>query len=191
MKIPAAFAGLAILVLATAAVAQPSADVVDLLGARPGHYGADLMPQSDDWTRVLSDIVGPQGKLCVFVPTELKDAPGDPQGRVKALAVTRPNVRPCLPPLAAKGGHDIFDFALMADAQGLLHGPAFKPADVDGFHRTLLEELKPGAPYVVLGTPKDRPAAVVRAELEAAGYVFDGERRLPQGRYALRFIKPK
>jgi predicted methyltransferase len=172
------------------AIAPGQGDVMVLLGLEPGGYVADLLPQSDSWTRLLIAAVGDTGKLCVFVPAELKDAPGDPQGRVRALAADHPNARLCAPPLAAKGGHDVFDAALMADAQKLLHGPDFKAADVAGFHHTLLEELKPGAPYVVIGGAGDATPQAIRAELEAAGYVFDMAHDLGGGRFALRFVKP-
>lgn len=166
-------------------------EIMGLLRVEPGNFVGDLLPPNDVWTRRMITAVGPTGKLCVFVPAELKDAPGDPHGRVKALAAEHPNARLCAPPLAAKGGKNVFDAALMVDGQALLHGPAFKAADVRSFHRTLLEELKPGAPYVVVSRPGDATPEAVRQELEAAGYLFDAERRLPEGRFALRFIKPE
>src|ERR1700749_3981356 len=46
----------------------------------------DVWPGSGDWTRLFSDIVGPEGRVYSFVPAELAHFKSDPVGRMRALA---------------------------------------------------------------------------------------------------------
>jgi len=39
-----------------------------------------------DWTRLFSDIVGPEGQFFSFVPTEIADVKDDQVGRMRTLA---------------------------------------------------------------------------------------------------------
>lgn len=55
----------------------------------------DLYPGDGDWTGLFSDIVGPEGRVCSFVPTEIAHLNNDPVGRAPTLAKQpgRENVR--------------------------------------------------------------------------------------------------
>jgi predicted methyltransferase len=46
----------------------------------------DVWPGSGDWTRLFSDIVGPEGRVYSFVPAEIAHFKSDPVGRMRALA---------------------------------------------------------------------------------------------------------
>ena len=46
----------------------------------------DVWPGSGDWTRLFSDIVGPDGRVYSFVPAELAHFKSDPVGQMRALA---------------------------------------------------------------------------------------------------------
>ncbi|MGA9918914.1 MAG: class I SAM-dependent methyltransferase, partial [Paraburkholderia sp.] len=46
----------------------------------------DVYPGDGDWTCLFSDVVGPQGRVFSFVPTEIADLKKDAVGRMRALA---------------------------------------------------------------------------------------------------------
>src|ERR1700754_3813398 len=46
----------------------------------------DVYPGDGDWTRLFSDIVGPEGRVYSFVPAEVAHFKNDPVGRMRALA---------------------------------------------------------------------------------------------------------
>src|ERR1700755_625947 len=51
-----------------------------------GSIVIDVYPGDGDWTRVFSDIVGPEGRVYSFVPGEVAHFKNDPVGRMRALA---------------------------------------------------------------------------------------------------------
>src|SRR5882672_9155137 len=46
----------------------------------------DVFPGKGDWTRLFSDIVGPEGRVYSFVPAEVAHLKGDPVGSMRTLA---------------------------------------------------------------------------------------------------------
>src|SRR3981081_3361152 len=46
----------------------------------------DVYPGDGDWTRLFSDIVGPEGRVYSFVPAEVPPFKNDPVGRMRTLA---------------------------------------------------------------------------------------------------------
>src|SRR3954466_8786882 len=46
----------------------------------------DVYPGDGEWTRLFSDIVGPEGRVYSFVPAEVAHIKNDPVGRMRALA---------------------------------------------------------------------------------------------------------
>src|ERR1700756_3765013 len=46
----------------------------------------DVYPGDGDWTRLFSDIVGPEGRVYSFVPAEVAHFKNDPVGRMQTLA---------------------------------------------------------------------------------------------------------
>jgi predicted methyltransferase len=156
----------------------------------------DVYPGDGDWTRLFSDVVGPEGRVFSFVPAEVAHFKNDPVGRMRTLAKepSRENVD-----------------AVSADLVAMLE--ATKPADVlwmhlfyhdlhtaliqargataDAFNRVVYERLKPGGRYIVVdhaaaagsGTSDTQSLhridpASVRDEVEAAGFVLDAESAL-------------
>jgi predicted methyltransferase len=130
----------------------------------------DVYPGDGDWTRLFSDIVGPQGRVYSFVPAEVAHFKNDPVGSMRALAKEpgRANVE-----------------AVSADLVALPE--VTRPADVLWLH-LFYHRLKPGGCYVIVdhaapvgaGTSvaqslhRIEPASV-RGEVEGAGFVLDAE----------------
>src|SRR6202042_1075554 len=52
----------------------------------PGATVIDVYPGDGDWTRLFSDVVGPEGRVYSFVPAEVADFKNDPVGRMRTLA---------------------------------------------------------------------------------------------------------
>lgn len=46
----------------------------------------DVYPGDGDWTRLFSDVVGPEGRVYSFVPAEVAHFKNDPFGRMRTLA---------------------------------------------------------------------------------------------------------
>src|SRR6185312_7498076 len=46
----------------------------------------DVYPGDGDWTRLFSDIVGPEGRVYSFVPAEVAHFKNDPVGIMRTLA---------------------------------------------------------------------------------------------------------
>jgi predicted methyltransferase len=153
----------------------------------------DVYPGDGDWTRLFSDVVGPEGKVYSFVPTEITDLKDNQFDLMQALAKEpgRANVEAVAADLVAMA-----DATQVADILWLhlfyhdLHTALMqkKGATAADFNRAVYERLKPGGFYVVVdhaaavgaGT-SDTPSlhridpATVRTEVEAAGFVLDEE----------------
>ena len=153
----------------------------------------DVWPGSGDWTRLFSDIVGPEGRVYSFVPAELAHFKSDPVGQMRALAKEpgRENVEVISADLVAlPPSSQSLDVVWMHLFYHDLHTPLVQArgATPAGFNRAVYERLKPGGFYVIVdhaadaGTRASRaeslhridPAAV-REEVEAAGFVLDAE----------------
>jgi predicted methyltransferase len=153
----------------------------------------DVYPGDGDWTRLFSDVVGPEGRVYSFVPTEIADLKPDQVGRMQSLAMEpgRENVEVVSADLIAMPEvtqpvdvlwlhlfyHDLHTALMQA-----------RGATAPDFNRAVFERLKTGGSYVIV----DHAAAVgtgmsdtqslhriepssVRAEVEAAGFVLDAE----------------
>jgi predicted methyltransferase len=46
----------------------------------------DVYPGDGDWTRLFSDVVGPEGRVFSFVPAEIADLKNDQVGLMRTLA---------------------------------------------------------------------------------------------------------
>jgi predicted methyltransferase len=181
----------------------------------PGATVVDVYPGDGDWTRLFSDIVGPKGRVYSFVPAEVAHFQNDPVGRMQTLAKEpgRENVEAVSADVVWLHlfYHDLHT-ALM-EARG---------ATAAEFNRAVYDRLKSGGAYVIVdhaaaagagasvasSLHRIEPAAV-RQEVEAAGFVLDGQSALLANkddphtakvfdpaikghtdRFAYRFIRP-
>ena len=153
----------------------------------------DVYPGDGDWTRLFSDIVGPEGRVFSFVPAEVADFKNDPVGRMRTLAKEpgRENVEAVSADLVA-----MREATQPADVVWLhlfyhdLHTALMQArgATAADFNRAVYERLKPGGSYVIVDhaaaagsvTSDTQPLhridpASVREEVEAAGFALEGE----------------
>jgi predicted methyltransferase len=161
--------------------------------ADAGSTVIDVFPGDGDWTRLFSDIVGPEGRIHSFVPAEVAHFKNDPVGRMRALANEpgRENVQVISADLVAlpessQSADVVWLHLFYHDLHtALIQSRGATPA---AFNRAVYAQLKPGGFYVIVdhvaatgrGTSQSEslhridPAAV-REEVEAAGFVLDAE----------------
>jgi predicted methyltransferase len=115
----------------------------------------DVYPGEGDWTRLFSDIVGPEGRVFSFVPAEVAHFKNDPVGRMQTLAKEpgRDNVEAVSADLVA-----LPEVTQPADVLWLhlfyhdLHTALIQArgATAADFNRAVYERLKPGGFYVIV-----------------------------------------
>lgn len=168
-------------------------ELIRFARADAGSTVIDVWPGSGDWTRLLSGIVGPEGRVYSFVPAELAHFKSDPVGRMRALAKEpgRENVQVISADLVAlpesPQAPDVVWLNLFYHDlhTALLQTRGATPA---AFNRAVYERLKPGGFYVIVdhvaaaGAGTGHAAslhriepAVVREEVETAGFVLDAQ----------------
>jgi len=153
----------------------------------------DVWPGGGDWSRLFSEIVGPEGRVYSFVPAELAHFKNDPVGQMRALATEagRENVVVASADLVAlPESSQSFDVVWMHLFYHDLHTALIQTrgATPAGFNRAVFERLKPGGFYVIVdhaaaaGTDASHAGSlhridpqVVREEVEAAGFVLDAQ----------------
>jgi predicted methyltransferase len=159
----------------------------------PGSTVIDVYPGGGDWTRLFSDVVGPEGRVYSFVPAEVAHFQNDPVGQMRTLADEpgRENVEAVSADLVA-----IQEVTQPADIVWVhlfyhdLHTALMqaKGATAAEFNRAVHARLKPGGFYVIVdhaaaagsGTSDTQALhridpASVRQEVEAAGFVLDAQ----------------
>ena len=153
----------------------------------------DVYPGDGDWTRLFSDVVGPEGRVYSFVPAEVAHFKNDPVGRMQTLAKEpgHENVEAVSADLVAMP-----EVTQPADVLWLhlfyhdLHTPLIQArgATAADFNRAVFERLRPGGAYIVVdhaaaagsGTSDTQSLhridpASVREEVEAAGFVLEAQ----------------
>ena len=186
-------------------------ELIRFARADAGSTVIDVYPGDGDWTRLFSDVVGPQGRVFSFVPTEIADLKPDQVGRMQTLAREpgRENIEAVSANLVAMP-----EATRPADVLWLhlfyhdLHTALIqkKGATAADFNRAVYEQLKPGGFYVIV----DHAAAVgagtshaqslhriepasVREEVEAAGFVLNAESTMLANRddpYSIKVFDP-
>ena len=172
------------------------ADMVAFAMVKPGDTVMDVWPGGGYWSRIFSKVVGPKGKVLAYVPAEITGFKSDPLGLAKAMAAEPGlgNVEAVSDPLAAPPPAEFqntLDVVWTFENYHDFHDTFMKGADVDGFNKAVFLMLKPGGYYVIvdhaapagsgLANTEDLhriDPATLRAEVEKAGFVFDGESKV-------------
>ena len=150
----------------------------------PGQRIADIRPGAGYFTRLFARTVGQTGKVYAFIPN--RTAPREnPLGDV--LAAAYPNVVRVNGDLDSMSFPEPLDTVFMSQEYHDFHIPAFN-TDVARMNQAVFAALKPGGTFIVIdhagraGTTNTEvlslhriEGAFLRREVEAAGFVFDGE----------------
>ena len=171
--------------------ARMPAEMLDFAGIKPGQTVADFLPGGGYFTRVFAKAVGPKGTVYALVPEQQlanKEKPpaiigvaADPAyGNIKIVPMTFVTLN--LPTQA--------DVIWTAENYHDLHLDRLK-LDVAAVNKAVFNALKPGGYYIVLdhvaadGAPVDVAntlhridPAIVKKELEAAGFKYINESKV-------------
>lgn len=161
-----------------------------------GSTAIDVYPGTGDWTRIFSDVVGPEGRVYSFVPAEVVHFKNDPVGLMRALAQQsgRENVEAVSADVVALAeATPPVDVVWMHLFYHDLHTPLIqaKGATAKAFNQAVYASLKSGGRYIVIdhaaaagsgvrdtaSLHRIDPALVVTEVLEA-GFVLDAHSNL-------------
>lgn len=162
------------------------AEMLAFAGVKPGMTVVDMIPGGGYFTRLFSNAVGPEGKVYAFIPDENLAKSQTALERAQAAAAGRSNVEVVHHPLAQAPAGPIANVVWTSQNYHDLHNGA--NADLLTINKAVFAALKPGGVYVVLdhsapagsgftatNTTHRIDAEAVKAEVIAAGFVFDGE----------------
>ncbi len=171
-------------------------ELIAFAGIKPGDHVMDLWPGGGYWSRIFSHVVGPKGHVYAYVPAEITDFKGDPLGKAKAMAAEPGlgNVEAISDPLASQPPPQfagVLDVIWTFENYHDLHDPFLKGASVPDFLKAAFTLLKPGGVFVIVDHAAPAGSglkntddlhridpATVKAELLAAGFMFDGESKV-------------
>ena len=195
----AAMSALLLLAAAPAAISQAPADalsdpalkgpeVIAFAGVKPGDKIADII--AGRFVRAFSGAVGPTGHVYAVEPAEVVAAHPEVMKMISGLASmpAYANVTVSSGPINAMTLPSGLDEVFIRQNYHDLHDKFMGPADVPAFNRHVFAALKPGGVFVVLDhaapagsgladtdTTHRIDEATVKSEVEAAGFVLDGE----------------
>ena len=160
-------------------------------GVKPGDKVADFIMGSGYWTRILSGVVGPKGRVYAYQPAQFiqfRPAYGEEQ---KTAVAGRPNVTPLSMGLGDVAFPEQLDAIITVQNYHDLHLSMVPAGFAGSIAKKLFDSLKPGGTLLVIDHVSNpdpnftSPQAIhridpaaARKEIEAAGFVFDGESAL-------------
>jgi len=183
------------IVAAVASSARPDADrvrdadrkpaqMLAFAGIAPGQRVADFIPGGGYFTRIFSEAVGAGGKVVALLPPPNPQRPDD---AFRAVAAEYANVEivqqsfttltvaePCDAIFTAQNYHDLHLARLALDVAAV-NRQIFAALKPGGVYVVVDHSAKPGADVGVADTLHRIDPALVRRELEAAGFVYDGD----------------
>jgi len=169
--------------------ARHPAETLTLIGLKPGDKIVEFIPRTY-WRRLFSDVVGPEGHVYLFCPTEFSDNFAQAQDDPKPLPGFS-NVSVILGHVDSFTTPEPVDVVWMRQNYHDLYDQFMGPADVPAINRAIYKALKPGGLYVIIDhSAKDGTgiaatetlhridAAVVKRDLTEAGFVFVADSNL-------------
>jgi predicted methyltransferase len=203
---PAGSAGPAIDKAYTAAVADPSrpptdtsrdadrkpAETLAFAHLKAGDKVADFVAGGGYFTRLFSDVVGPKGHVYTIEPSETSRFTAKAAADLQTYATTHTNVTVIVAPaMESLKFPEPLDMFWISQNYHDLKNKSFGPLDMAAFNKGVYAALKPGGTYIVLdhtaspGAPADVTEtlhridpAVVKREVEAAGFKFESESKI-------------
>nr|WP_314429944.1 hypothetical protein [uncultured Brevundimonas sp.] len=160
------------------------AEMLAFAEVKPGQKVADIRPGAGYFTRLFARVVGEGGHVYAFVPNRTAERENP---RADALVAAYPNVSRVNGDLDAMSFDQPLDVVFMSQEYHDFHIPRFG-VDVTKMNADIFKALKPGGLFVVIDHQAASGAgntvvetlhriegAQLRREVEAAGFVFDGE----------------
>lgn len=164
--------------------------VMQFAEVKPGQSVLELVPGNGYWTRVFSGIVGPKGRVYTVWPNEMGKFDTESLGNWQKLVATPhyANVSILQQPAAKLQAPAPVDLVFTVQNYHDFHDAFMGPMDMAAFNHQVFDALKPGGLFVIIdhvapagsgfadtNTLHRIDPAAVKQEVEAAGFVFDGE----------------
>lgn len=168
--------------------ARHPAETLAFAGVRPGARVADILPGGGYFTRLFAVAVGDAGRVYPVIRPE--GAAGQYETPILPVAAQYPNVTMSRTPYDALAFPEPLDVVFTAQNYHDMPIADYHLGDRNAMNRTAFAALKPGGFYIVIDHSAVAGAPIqtagdsalhridqerVRAEVEAAGFVFDGE----------------
>jgi predicted methyltransferase len=168
-------------------------ELIALAGVKPGDKVVDLIPGSGYWTKIFSKIVGPEGKVYAVWPQAYASDAGGDIGTLKKLAADKyyGNIVTEVQPTAAltapepvdvvwtsQNYHDYPDKFMGKNDPSVLNNAVFKILKPGGTFMIIDHVAKAGTGLADTDTLHRIDPAIVRKEVEAAGFKFAGESKV-------------
>jgi predicted methyltransferase len=163
------------------------AELLAFAEVKPGEIIADVMPGGGYFTRLFSKAVGPNGRVYAVISESQAKAEKPPAVNAIAADPAYANVKVASVEFTRLALPQKADLVWTSQNYHDLHLAKLN-LDVAAVNRAIFQALKPGGLYVVVdhaaaaGTGLDAPdklhridPAIVRREVEAAGFRFEGE----------------
>jgi predicted methyltransferase len=161
------------------------AQVLAFAGVKPGQTVAEYLPGGGYYTRMLSDIVGPKGKIYAL---ETSTWGKDNVANTKKALASLPNVTMDVTPLGRFKVPEKVDVFWTTDNYHDLHVPKYANVEMAAFNKAVFDALKTGGTYIIVdhaaasgAGAKDSPTLhriekkTVIDEVTAAGFKLAGE----------------
>ena len=166
-------------------------DILTFSGIKAGEKVVDLVPGNGYFTRMLSTLVGPRGKVYPYVPivgnaqtarareraamAKGETPPPNPVDQVLAIQNIQPeygNVMVLWESITALGLPEQVDVVFMVDAYRRIRSGEFGNIESATVNRAVFDALKPGGLFYVVDSADASTA--MRAEVVAAGFAVEG-----------------
>jgi len=168
-------------------VGRKPAQMLVFAGIKPGTRMAEILPGGGYFTRIFSKAVGPKGHVFAIVPPPTTEGAQTPAVQAIAADAAYANVSVNPQPFTTLDLPEKVDLVWTSQNYHDLHLKRFN-LDVGAVNKAVFAALKPGGYYIVLdhaaaaGSPVDVAdtlhridPAIVRREVEAAGFKYVGE----------------
>lgn len=165
-------------------------ELVAFSEAKPGDRIAELIPGSGYFTRVFSKVAGPKGHVYVVWPTQYGKMAVSDVRNSQALAKTPDfaNVEVLEQPAQALKAPKPLDVVFTSQNYHDYNDPFMAPASIAALNQQVFAALKPGGTWVIVDHVAEAGSgmrdtdslhridpAIVRKQVEAAGFVYVGE----------------
>ena len=170
------------------------AEVIAFAGVKSGDRVADFMSGNGYFTRIFSRIVGPSGRVYAFIPAQqLANCSASETAGTRAFEhdARYGNVKVLIDAADRFALPEPVDLVWTAQNYHDLHDAFMKPIDIAAMNAAVYRALRPGGVYLVIDHAAEPGSGLrdtetlhridpesIRAEVTAAGFVFEGESAL-------------
>jgi predicted methyltransferase len=168
------------------------AELIAFAGTKPGDKVVDLIPGNGYFSKVFSKVVGPTGKVYMIWPNEYaKVAQPDPVKNRELIRQGYPNITVIEQPGARFATPEPVDLVFTVQNYHDYPDKFMGRIDPMVFNRAVYKSLKPGGVFLIVDHVADAGSgmrdtdtlhridpAIVKKQVTAAGFVFEGESNL-------------